>query len=84
MLRAGEHEGQRLPGWEVRWDDDDDPVLHRGSTEHAAQFLAAPIAIGTVDQAMLAGLEVKLAHLRGCSLSRSLLVIDKFMPPTPT
>ena len=48
MLRAGEHEGQRLPGWEVRWDDDDDPVLHRGSTEHAAQFLAAPIAIGTV------------------------------------
>ena len=77
MLRAGEHEGQRLPGWEVRWDDDDDPVLHRWSAEHATRFLAAPIAIGTVDQAMLAGLEVKHAHLRGSSLSRSLLVIDE-------
>ena len=75
MLRAGEQDGQRLPGREVRWDDD--PVLHRWSAEHATRFLAAPIAIGTVDQAMLAGLEVKHAHLRGSSLSRSLLVIDE-------
>ncbi len=79
MLRAGDHEGQRLPGWEVRWDDDDNRTAHRSrwSAEHATRFLSAPIAIGTVDQAMLAGLPVKHAHLRGSSLSRSLLVIDE-------
>ena len=79
MLRAGDHEGQRLPDWQVRWDDDDDPSKHRNrwSAEHATRFLSAPIAIGTVDQAMLAGLPVKHAHLRGSSLSRSLLVIDE-------
>ena len=36
-----------------------------------------PVAVGTVDQAMLAGLQVKHAHLRGSALSRSLLVIDE-------
>ena len=79
MLRAGDHEGQRLPGWEVRWDDDDDPAEPRSrwSAEHATRFLSAPVAIGTVDQAMLAGLPVKHAHLRGSSLSRSLLVVDE-------
>ena len=79
MLRAGDHDGHRLPGWEVRWDDDDDPTEHRSrwSAEHATRFLSSPIAIGTVDQAMLAGLPVKHAHMRGSSLSRSLLVVDE-------
>ena len=77
MLRAGEFKGQRLPQWRVRWDDDAESAPQRWAAEHATRFLAAPVAIGTVDQAMLAGLQVKHAHLRGSALNRSLLVIDE-------
>ena len=77
MLRAGEFTGQRLPHWRVKWDDDAATAPQRWAAEHATRFLAAPVAVGTVDQAMLAGLQVKHAHLRGSALSRSLLVIDE-------
>lgn len=77
MLRAGEHDGQRLPDWNVRWDDDSDANPRRWAAEHATRFLAATVAVGTVDQAMLAGLMVKHAHMRGSALSRSLLVVDE-------
>ena len=77
LLRAGEFEGQRLPHWRVRWGDGAVSAPQRWAAEHATRFLAAPIAVGTVDQAMLAGLQVKHAHLRGAALSRSLLVIDE-------
>ena len=77
MLKAGEVSGQRLPEWKVRWDDAETSVPARWAAEHATRFLAATVAVGTVDQAMLAGLMVKHAHLRGSSLSRSLLVIDE-------
>jgi CRISPR-associated endonuclease/helicase Cas3 len=77
QLLAGEAEGQRLPGFETRWDDVEGPQPARWAAEHATRFLAAPVAVGTVDQAMLAGLQVRHAHLRGAALSRSLLVIDE-------
>ncbi len=77
MLRAGEFSGQRLPHWRVKWDDDAATAPQRWAAEHATRFLAATVAVGTVDQAMLAGLQVKHAHLRGSALSRSLLVIDE-------
>ena len=77
MVRAGEAEGRRLPDWKVLWEDHEGPVPTRWAAEHATRFLAAPVAVGTVDQAMLAGLQVKHAHLRGSALSRSLLVIDE-------
>ena len=77
LLRAGEFTGQRLPHWRVKWDDDATTAPQRWAAEHATRFLAAPVAVGTVDQAMLAGLQVKHAHLRGSALSRSLLVIDE-------
>jgi len=73
QLRAGESDGVRLPGFEVRWDDGGS----HWAAEHATRFLAAPVAVGTVDQALMAGLLVKHAHLRGAALSRSLLVIDE-------
>ena len=76
MTRSGDFEGQRLPNWKVLWDDQK-PALHRWAAEHATRFLAAPIAVGTVDQAMLGALQVKHAHLRGSALSRSLLVVDE-------
>ncbi len=77
MLRAGEFKGQRLPHWRVQWDDSATSVPRRWAAEHATRFLAAPVAVGTVDQALLAGLQVKHAHLRGSALSRSLLVVDE-------
>lgn len=77
MLKAGEAAGQRLPDWKVLWEDRKDAVSARWAAEHATRFLSATVAVGTVDQAMLAGLMVKHAHLRGSSLSRSLLVIDE-------
>lgn len=80
-LKAGQTEGERLPGWQVRWDDpadaDEDVLLARWAAEHAKRYLAACVAVGTVDQVMLAALQVKHAHLRGAALSRSLLVIDE-------
>ena len=77
MLKAGEFKGRRLPHWRVRWDDNTVAAPHRWAAEHATRFLAATVAVGTVDQAMLATLKVKHAHLRGSALSRSLLVIDE-------
>ena len=77
-LKAGAFEGQALPDFKVLWDDDDihDHAM-RWAAESSRRFLAATVAVGTVDQAMLAGLMVKHAHLRGAALSRSLLVIDE-------
>ena len=77
MLRAGDFSGQRLPHWRVKWDDDATIAPQRWAAEHATRFLAATVAVGTVDQAMLAGLQVRHAHLRGSALGRSLLVIDE-------
>ncbi|SFE91626.1 CRISPR-associated helicase, Cas3 family [Roseivivax sediminis] len=77
QVLAGEASGQRLPDFETRWDDAGETAPSRWAAEHATRFLAAQIAVGTVDQAMMAGLKVKHAHLRGVALSRSLLVIDE-------
>jgi len=80
-LKAGEAEGVALPGWQVHWDDDDgkaeEKLAARWAAESSKRFLAATIAVGTVDQAMLGALRVKHAHLRSAALSRSLLVIDE-------
>ena len=75
-LQAGQHKGTALPHWRVLWDDQA-AGPNRWSAERATRFLTAEVAVGTVDQAMLAGLMVKHAHLRGSALSRSLLVVDE-------
>ncbi len=80
-VKSGDAEGAALPGWQVRWDDaedsDEGKPLARWAAENSKRYLAATVAVGTVDQAMLAGLQVKHAHLRAASLARSLLVIDE-------
>ncbi|WP_377295371.1 CRISPR-associated helicase Cas3' [Rhizobium sp. SG2393] len=78
-LKAGAVSGQRLPGFRVLWDDDPDEPrrLARWAAESGRRMLAATVAVGTVDQAMLAALQVKHAHLRAAALSRALLVIDE-------
>src|SRR5690606_432933 len=78
---AGTSTGRPLPGYQVLWDDDKqntpERIARRWAAENSKRYLAAEIAVGTVDQAMLASLPVKHAHLRGGCLSRSLLVIDE-------
>lgn len=80
-LKIGDAVGEALPHWQVRWDDEgrlaEDQLSARWAAENARRFLAAPVAVGTVDQAMLAALQVRHAHLRGFCLSRLLLAIDE-------
>jgi CRISPR-associated endonuclease/helicase Cas3 len=68
-----------LPDFKVQWPDDPaDAVAHkRWVAESPKRFLAATIAVGTVDQALLAALMVRHAHLRHALLTRSLLVVDE-------
>lgn len=79
---AGEASGQRLPDFSMLWNDGGTSPA-RWAAEHAARFLAARVAIGTVDQVALGGLQVKYAHLRGTALSRALLVIDEVHASDP-
>ena len=76
--QAGEATGWAV-GWNVHWDDDPEEAQHlaRWSAESARKFLCAAAAVGTVDQALLSGLQVKWAHFRGAALARSLLVVDE-------
>lgn len=79
-LRAdGEEPHERLAGFRVLWPDtsDEDAAHRRWAAESTKRYLAACCAIGTVDQVLLAGLQVRHAHLRGFSLLRSLLVVDE-------
>lgn len=70
-----------LPNEEAgnRWQDDDS--LHRRERQWAAErpkrFLAATVAVGTVDQALLSIVQTAHAHLRSACLGRSLLVVDE-------
>jgi len=68
-----------LPDAEVQHTDEGDgPDSARlWSAERPKRFLAALIAVGTIDQALLSALQVKHAHLRHACLMRSLLVIDE-------
>ena len=78
-LRIGETHGQRVGRFEVEWRDapDEAGLQARWAAESARKFLSATAAVGTVDQAMLAALQVKWAHFRCTSLARSLLVVDE-------
>lgn len=68
-----------LPDFKVMWSDDpsDAEAGRRWAGETSKRFLAAPVAVGTVDQALLGTLQVKHAHLRHALAARSLLVIDE-------
>lgn len=82
QIVAGETRGRQLPDFKVLWEDEQDRPA-RWAAEHAARYLAARVAVGTVDQIALGGLQVKFAHLRGTALSRALLVIDEVHASDP-
>jgi len=79
MLTSGAASGTPLPGFRVRWDDQPERAVAeaRWSAETGRRYVAAPVAVGTVDQALLSGLGARWAHMRGAGLSRSLLVVDE-------
>lgn len=68
-----------LSDFKVLWSDhpDDLSASKRWAAESPKRFLAATIAVGTVDQALMAALRVRHAHLRHALLSRALLVVDE-------
>ena len=72
--------GGGLPDYAAGYDSSEDGHYDRGkhwAAERPKRFLAAQIAVGTVDQAMLGALKVRNAHLRSSSLARNLLVVDE-------
>ena len=60
------------PWYEDRHDDD-----RPWASRNPKRYLAAQIAVGTVDQAMMGALQVKNAHMRAACLARNLLVVDE-------
>ena len=47
------------------------------ASENPKRYLAAQIAVGTMDQTMMGALQVKNAHMRAACLARNLLVVDE-------
>ena len=78
-LRAGDFTGNHLSRYEVWWEDHPGHDAHRKfwAAESAKRFLAAQIAVGTVDQAMMGALKVRHGHMRASCLARNLLVVDE-------
>lgn len=76
---ADGQEPQALPDFQVLWPDepDDQEAHRRWAAESPKRFLAAPLAVGTIDQALFGALQVRHAHLRHALLARSLLVVDE-------
>ncbi len=67
------------------WDDNaqDRQRERLWSAERPKRFLAAPIAVGTIDQALLSVLQVKHSLLRSVCLDRHLLVVDEVHASDP-
>ncbi|MBB4199540.1 CRISPR-associated endonuclease/helicase Cas3 [Rhodoblastus sphagnicola] len=78
-VRMDDASGRRLPGFAMQWNDDPDEAIRRSrwAAEQPKRFLAATIAVGTIDQALLGAVCLKHAQMRGFCLSRSLLVVDE-------
>lgn len=76
---ADGQEPKALPDFQVLWPDKpgDAEAHRRWSAESPKRFLAAPLAVGTIDQALFGALQVRHAHLRHALLARSLLVVDE-------
>jgi CRISPR-associated endonuclease/helicase Cas3 len=69
----------KLPDFKVLWADhpDEQKAHTRWAAESSKRYLAAPLAVGTIDQALLGALQVRHAHMRHSLLARSLLVVDE-------
>ena len=79
QVGADDARGHNLPEFGFEWDDvpTESQRAERWAAEHPKRFLAAQIAVGTVDQVLLASIATRHAHLRGTALLRHLLVVDE-------
>jgi len=77
QARFDEAQAELLPKFHVQWSDAAEHADERWAAERPKRFLAATISVGTIDQALLAAVRVKHAHLRGSALLRHLLVVDE-------
>ena len=64
-----------LHNYKAWWEDRRDE--RAWASENPKRYLAAQVAVGTVDQAMMGALQVKNAHMRAACLARNLLVVDE-------
>ena len=78
-IQADGERAEPLARFEVLWPDSGEQAAahRRWAAESPKRFLAAAVMVGTVDQALLAGLPVRHAHLRGAALLRALMVVDE-------
>jgi CRISPR-associated endonuclease/helicase Cas3 len=67
------------------WDDEQNAWRRERlwSAARPKRFLAAPVAVGTIDQALLSVLQVKHSLLRSVCLDRHLLVVDEVHASDP-
>lgn len=74
-----------LPSPETRWEDDSTRAQQERAwaAERPKRFLAATVAVGTLDQVLLSVLQVPHAHLRSVCLDRQLLVVDEVHASDP-
>ncbi len=76
-IKVDDVEAMRLPGFEVRWDEDRDMTFRGWAAQGPKRYLAGPVVVGTIDQVLLSTLQVRHAHMRAAALLRHLLVIDE-------
>lgn len=57
--------------------EQDDRQTSVWAAEHPKRYFSALVSVGTIDQALLAALRLKHAHLRAAMLMRHLLVVDE-------
>lgn len=84
-LKVDGDEGLRLPGHRIAWPDGDGARLddRRWAAAHSSRYLAGPVMVGTIDQLLLGGLQVRHAPLRSASMLRQLLVVDEVHASDP-
>lgn len=78
-LQIDDVRGKLLPHFTVLWPDTEaERLRYLGwPAENTKRYLAAPVAVGTVDQVLLSTLQTNHAHLRSTALLRNLLVVDE-------
>ena len=74
-IRVDDVSGRRQGNRGVLWTED--PGARGWAAENPARFLAAPIVIGTVDQALMSTIAVRHAPMRAALLSRMMLAVDE-------
>jgi CRISPR-associated endonuclease/helicase Cas3 len=75
-LRDGKVDGKRLPNFRILWNDGVGGAS-RWAAEQPKRFLAAPIVVGTIDQALMSVVRVPHAHMRAFASARLTLILDE-------